>query len=699
LPSYAAASIDGPYTPLRVCAVFALALSVSPIHAEDDSAPPSPQFLARSGSNTANIQLLLNDAALLRSPREGLWSIAMDWQNQWPTDWHHGSPETVEHVGDWTVLRGRVVTPQGHWEVSDAYRPRRTTVQCIRRFVWKGDEATKHCTLSVRFLAPGDGDNVVIPGVLYHGNPSGARSRRVPVYTGQSNEEALYEEHRLPMPYVSFEWSRDSQWLGAALHSLPCPTPFANLTDQWWSAGCIARERETELLLLSGPCASNGRRSITKQRQSTFGPYPDAYLKVPPGGIIEKTFHLQTYPVANEGCGFQTATRTALDLFDPYSLYGFPTFTEILESKYRFSQTRWHETSSAAGFCKYPDPNRPFFVIGWCGQAAAPGYALQVLGDQLQAKDATHQVIRSLNSLSQAEFYDGGFHTWYDYANDKWSRVEILSQGQGMNNMANAIRVGRSRGLDTHAWETFLRRASDVHANRILTENWSPPSTSEAFFIAPLCKAHRLFSEPRYLEAARTAAETFAQRHLSMQEPYWGGTLDASCEDKEGAYAALQGFLAVYEATNEPRFLQWAEHALDVVLTYVCMWDMDLPAGRLRDHAFNTRGWTAVSVQNMHIDAYGVLMTPEIYRMGELLQRDTLKQLALVMFRTCGQLIDPYGSQGEQPQHTNYVQGADQSDPSRSRGGYHETWTVFWITAHFLNAAAQLHEMGVEIWK
>ena len=461
----------------------------------------------------------------------------------------------------------------------------------------------------------------------------------------------------------------------------------------------MSRQEGTELTLLSGPCASNGRRSIIKERQGDFGSYDNAYLRVPPKGIIEKIFYLQAYPVLREGSGFQTPTRTSLALFQPLSLHGLPMLRDILQSKYRFSQTRWHDTGSAAGFRKFPDDGRPFFVIGWCGQAAAPGYALQVLGERLGAHDVDAQVTKSLNTLSTATFYEDGFHTWYDYENDQWSHVEVLSQGQGMNNIANAIRVGRTRGLDTSRWETFLRKACDVHASRILREDWSPTSTNEGFFISPLCKAHRLFDKPAYLAAARKAADVYGARQVNMREPYWGGTLDASCEDKEGAYAALQGFLAVYEETDEEQYLRWAEHALDVVLTYVCVWDIDLPAGRLRDHAFNTRGWTAVSVQNMHIDAYGVLMTPEVYRMGELLKQPALKQLALVMYRSCGQLIDPYGSQGEQPQHTNYAQGGDLRDPSRYRGGYHETWTVFWITAHFLNAAAQLDEMGVNIWE
>ncbi len=137
-----------------------------------------------------------------------------------------------------------------------------------------------------------------------------------------------------------------------------------------------------------------------------------------------------------------------------------------------------------------------------------------------------------------------------------------------------------------------------------------------------------------------------------MTEPYWGGTLDAQCEDKEGALAGFQAFLAVYEMTKEPRYLQWAEHAMDVALTYAVLWDIDMPPGRLRDHGFKTRGWTIVSAQNQHLDVFGVLYTPEIWRMGDYLRRDDLKRLAAVMYRSCGQIIDPYGSQGEQIQHT-----------------------------------------------
>ncbi|MHC4366078.1 MAG: hypothetical protein ACYSW8_00520 [Planctomycetota bacterium] len=645
----------------------------------------SPEFRTTHDGQGYRVGLVLDGKNVLTSPPEGLWSIATDWTDSWPSGWVHARATEIERLGDWTILRGQLQTPAGKWLLSDSYRPEGRVIKCVRRFTWQGKETAKRVTLSVRFQCPGKGSKVVLPGILYHGNPSGARSGRVPVYSGKAGEEAIYEEHRFPMPFASLEWAEGSELRAAALHSLPSPAPCGNLKDQWWSLGLVAKERGTEMVLLSGPCASNGKRSSIKGTQRRFVLYDSSYLNVPPGTIIEKTFYLQAYPVARDGAGFQQATRTSVEIFSPCSVDGMPTFAEIIAAKYRFAKTRWHEDGDIAAFKKYPD--RDYFVFGWCGQAASPGYALQVLADELDA-DALRMATRSLDFLSSAEFYDKGFYTWYDYGKKRWTprnRPELLSQGQAMLNFANAIRVGRTKGLDTSRWHAFLRKACDFHAGKILSDNWN------------------LLKDDTYRRAAVKAGQVYASRHLSMDEPYWGGTLDASAEDKEGAFAALQGFVALYELTKDRKYLEWAEHACDVVLTYVVVWDIDMPAGRLRDHGFKTRGWTAVSVQNQHIDVFGVLITPDIYRLGQYTNNDELKKLAILMYRSCGQLLDPYGSQGEQPHHTNYAQDGrfvrrmESQGPVGVRGNYVEDWTVFWITAHFLNAAAQFKELGMSV--
>ncbi|MHC4073803.1 MAG: hypothetical protein ACYTGS_17520, partial [Planctomycetota bacterium] len=259
------------------------------------------------------VEVVLDGKEVLSSPPEGLWSIATGWKDGWPAGWIHAGPTEMERSGDWTILRSKLETQAGAWRLSDSYRPSGKVVKCVRRFTWEGTETPKFVTLSVRFQCSGSGSSVVLPGILYHGNPSGAKSGRVPIYTGKPGEEALYEEHRFPMPYASLEWSANGARQGAAIHSVPSPVSHGNLEDQWWSLGLITREQGTEMVLMSGPCASNGRRSVIKGTQRGFVPYDNAYINVPPGAIIEKTFYLQAYPVARRGSGFQQATRTSLE--------------------------------------------------------------------------------------------------------------------------------------------------------------------------------------------------------------------------------------------------------------------------------------------------------------------------------------------------------------------------------------------------
>lgn len=162
------------------------------------------------------VEVLMNGEDVLTSPPEGLWSIATDWKDGWPGTWIHGKPTEIERAGDWTVLRGKLETSTGTWQLSDSYRSGGNVIKCIRRFTWEGPGTAKFVTLSVRFQCPGKGSKVLLPGILYHGNPSGAKSGRVPVYSGEPPEEAIFEEHRFPMPYASLEWAGNNGMKGAS---------------------------------------------------------------------------------------------------------------------------------------------------------------------------------------------------------------------------------------------------------------------------------------------------------------------------------------------------------------------------------------------------------------------------------------------------------------------------------------------------
>ena len=662
-------------------------------------------LIVTAGSSFAQItfkndrpEFLIQDKVVVSAPEEGLWSVATGWQDDWMCEWKHADPQKVEKSGEWTVLSGKMSFDRGDLLLRDSYRQIRSgLVQCVRRYEWTGTETLPYVTLSVRWKMTGERMMPCLPGILYYGNKNGAKVNPeiIPVYEGTEGEFAIFEEHRYPMPFAMLE--NAAEGYAAALHTVPSPVRGAVLADQWWSMGVEANDGFSEFVLYSGPIGYNHRHSVAKALQKKPMRYADTWIDLEPGRVIEKTFYIETYPIDAEGTGFQTPIYTSLDLYRPYDADRFPSFDEIVRGKYNFAKNRWIDLGNGAvGFNMYDNSLRKELVMGWCGQADSPGYSLQVLSKRLKDNQIADMVQKSLDFLTTYEINPatGLFPVRYD--GKGYSQGDPVSCGQAMYNFAKAIETARKSSVyDTSKWEVFLRKACDAASARILSEGWNPKSTAEGFYIAPLAISSKLFKNKTYRQAAEKAAQLYADRHLTMNGCYWGGTLDATCEDKEGSWAAFQGFLEMYERFKDAKYLQWAKHAMDVCLSYVVVWDIPLPAGRMADYNFKTTGWTVVSAQNQHIDVYGVLFAPEVYKMGKYLQDDRLCSLAKVMYRSCYQLTDAYGSQGEQLQQTNFAQRGDMSDVYRLRGGYAERWTVFWITAHFLNAAARFEEMGI----
>ena len=646
-----------------------------------------------------NLSINCDDYTALTSPPEGLWSIATEWKDDWPASWVHCSPKSIEEFGDWTILKGVMILPEGEWHIQDAYKEENGRIKCIRRFEWHGEETLDKVTLSVRWKINQTGIQAFLPGILYYGNPSGEKNgaQKVPVFHGQPGEAAIFEEHRYPMPFACFEWEEEGQYYGGAMHTFPSLVNGGNREDQWWSLGVQTNDNDSELIMLSGPITYNNQKSVAKALQKSSMPYGKTFMKVKPGTVIEKTFYLEAYNSPGKGTAFQKPLYTSIDIFKPFYTEDLPTVDEILKAKYKFAKSRWIEGEDYAGFNMYPHFRERGIILGWAGQSEAPVYALQVLADDLDDEKIWYYVQKSMDHICTSPIGKNGFPVRYMVDKGKWERPDPVSEGQAMNSIALGIKVGRdNKKVKTVEWEKFLQKACDVHSKRLLSNKWDPRNTAEAFYISPLLIASDLLQNDLYKKAALKAADYYADRHLDMTEPYWGGTLDATCEDKEGAWGAFQGFMAAYEYTGQQKYLDWAQHAGDVVLSYTVVWDIPMPPGRMADHFFKSRGWTGVSAQNQHLDVYGVLTTPQFYKLGQLTNNPDLMRLAKVMYRSCGQMIDPFGAHGEQIQQTNYTQWVENNETPDLRGGYSEDWTVFWITAHFLHAAATFKEMGVE---
>lgn len=582
----------------------------------------------------------------------------------------------------------------------------------VRRWEWTGTSPLEQVTLAVRLHVAGDPRALkpFVPGVLMYGNPSNAgraSEEAVPVYAGEKGEFAIFEDHRPPMPFVLVEDVADGAF--TVLHTVPSPIRGAKHADQWWSFGVEATDDGADLVLLSGPIGYNRRRSVAKSQQKCAQPYDEAYVTLRPGQIVEKVYYVQTGVAKDGRFGFEFALERCLDLYRPYDASRHPSVSRIARAKRDYAMTRWHDDGAACGFLTHdPASGRKEIVMGWCGCAATCGWALPVLnfddGDIAKAQ-------RSLDFLATV-FIDrihedtGLFDVRYDAATKETCRPDPVSCGQGLYSFMKAIRhAAKDPRLDATKWRLFAEKAARAYARQVMRPDWKlPRSTAEGFYVAPLVLAAELFDAPECLAAAERIAGHFEREYFGYDRVYWGGTLDASCEDKEGAYAAFQGYLELLEhavrtgdKTAEVRYARLARHAMDLMLTYTMVWDASYPPSRLADHAFKSTGWTFVSAQNQHLDAFGVLTAPEVLRMGRYLKDDRLVKLADVMYRSCFQLTSADGSLGEQIQHTNFGQRGKSPTAEGYRGGYSEKWTVFWLTAHFLNAAASFAESSAEV--
>lgn len=639
------------------------------------------------------IALSLNDNILLQSPAEGLWSIGTTWEEERPGGWKHAEINNLEQLDDCFVVSGEIALPNGRCACSDSCSFEHNMLKIVRRWQYEGED--QPCvTLSLRWQQPRPFGRLLMPGILYYGNPSGARSGKVPVMPMEIGAKGFFEEHRFPAPYVSSEQDDGTM---AALHVKPSLVVGAQRQDLWWTLGAEYKEQVTELACMSGYVSGNGQDGMVKGNQAKWLPMTDCFMTLKNGMIIEKTFWLQIGDDCQPGWGFCPAQDASINLWKPATL---PLDgNNLVQRKYKYGLTRYYMDDNASGSAFLPfGAGKLEIVYGWCGRSETYGYAAPILGESCGDKDWRKRAQTCFDFMCQSPIDDDGFCVRYDVTEKRWYGRDFVSQGQALETFTMAMLDQRQQGeAIPDAWLDFLKRACDVLATRVLKDTWNPVSTNEGFLALPLANAYALLGDTRFKDAAVKLAEHYLKRHGDMTEPYWGGTLDAQCEDKEGAYAGMLAFHSVWQMTQDTRFLKALEHATQVFLTYLQVWDIPMPPGRLADHAFASRGWTAVSVQNMHLDVFGVWATPLIWQAGHALKRPAWQNLAIPMFVNCGQLMDIYGSQGEQIQQTNYAQRPPYEPVDVLRGGYAEHWTVFWITAAFLNAAAQFARLGVKL--
>ena len=230
---------------------------------------------------------------------------------------------------------------------------------------------------------------------------------------------------------------------------------------------------------------------------------------------------------------------------------------------------------------------------------------------------------------------------------------------------------------DGHFARKFKSDGTDVDAS-----GGSTPSATSA-----LVMGWKYFGNKNYLQAARRTV-SYVEKNIISQSDYFSSTLDANCEDKEAAIAAVTAtyYMAMVTKGEERKhYINLCKQAAYFALSWYYTWDVPFAPGQLTgDLGLKTRGWGNVSVENNHIDVF-VFELPHILswlaqQTGE--QRfkgmydvitSSLSQLLPVSDNLCG--VGKRGFYPEVVQHTTWDYGHN------GKGFYNDIFAPGWTIA------------------
>ena len=452
---------------------------------------------------------------------------------------------------------------------------------------------------------------------------------------------------------------------------------------------CIDEPEETLTTHQEGEVILSGETSLgylgfdaeTDKVKLTFG-YP--YIETPKRYIRKLTLTAPVFTFAKIGGGqakriswrITTATskdfgqhvtpmwEKSFDIFQPQPLS--PRFTpeemkKGLTNYFRQSFVDHYDLKYNSGHTLLTDNCKPHpaMQIGFCGRVLLNAFNAIEYGEQHGETDLVGIGNSILESFLAKGFTKAGF--FYDDVNlangfpaDNQIVHSIRQQSEAVYAILLYLKYEKSLGRKHPEWEariqtildSFLRlqKADGSFARKFHDDGsdidascGSTPSSTSA-----LVMGYRYFGNKKYLEAARRTVSYLEQNIISKSD-YFSSTLDANCEDKEAAIAAVTAtyyMAAVTMGKERQHYIDLCRKAAYFALSWYYLWDVPFAQGQmLGDLGLKTRGWGNVSEENNQIDVF-VFELPHIVKwLGEQSGEKRFLQMYDVIFTSLDQLI------------------------------------------------------------
>ncbi len=262
---------------------------------------------------------------------------------------------------------------------------------------------------------------------------------------------------------------------------------------------------------------------------------------------------------------------------------------------------------------KYYSEINKDWKCGWTG-CGMSSYPLMKFGDE-QSKDRAVSTLDFMTGhqadsgfyycVQQGKIFDDSFgndglqglhlvRRSGDCLNFIYKHFEFVEPKQQWIDSAQKCANGFVKLYDTYG--TFGQYV-DIDSGQLIVGT----SCAGAAVISGLVRSAMYFDEDKYLQIAKQAGEMYYQKYVS-QGVTNGSIGDALCApDSESIFAFVEGYVLLYEATKDDKWLMYAQEALYIASSWVVTYRYQFPEqSEFKRLGINTVGSIFANVQNKH---------------------------------------------------------------------------------------------------
>lgn len=345
------------------------------------------------------------------------------------------------------------------------------------------------------------------------------------------------------------------------------------------------------------------------------------------------------------------------------------------------------------------------YQIGFIGRELLNGFNALEYGEALNQPDLVKMGNEIFDSYLKYGFTSQGYliETIDNYNGNLPAEKDLVhtirQQSEGIYAIFHYLKYEREHGRKHPELEQKTRKAldklvalqkEDGHFPRKFRDDdsdvdvsgGSTPSATSTFVMG-----YKYFKDKRYLEAAKKSVK-YLEDNIISKSDYFSSTLDANCEDKEAAIAAITAtyYMAkVSKGAEAEHYIDLCQKACYFALSWYYLWDVPFAQGQmLGDLGFKSRGWSNVSVENNHIDVFVFEFAHIMKWLGQVRNEQRFVDMYDVIYTSLPQLVPTeerncwIGKPGICPevvQHTNWDYGRN------GKGYYNDLFAPGWTTA------------------